>query len=202
MEEESAKKDQNEASKHTGNMKRYARNQKPRHPHRKDAKFQDSRFRRITRSASQRMEMASSSEGQSDDHATTTADDSPATTANANASRKRRIPYSKKTWQEQKEMHDNEEARARKSEEQERERLQKLPRLDELSQMELEKVRPTAPRNTTQFLITAHEDEDEEEEENKDGFDAHGSMRGQSKELLALRDEIRKGASEGAENVA
>lgn len=118
--------------------------------------------------------------------------------------KKRHVPYSKKTWQEQKEMLDHEAERERKIEEQERQRRDKFPSLDQLPVAELDKVRPSTPRNTTQFLINARQVElsgekgcesgvyDVQTDEDEDGIDEYGTMNGQTSELLALRDEIRK----------
>ena len=109
------------------------------------------------------------------------------------ARRKKRTPYSKKTWQEQMSLLDQEAERARRIEEQEEKKLQRLPPLGKLSVAKLDKVRPKAPRNTTQFLIDSHgTDDDDTLDDDTIQIDEHGSMSAQSSELLALRDEIRK----------
>ena len=118
--------------------------------------------------------------------------------------RKKPVPYSRRSWQEQKEMLDHEAERERRNEEQERQRLERLPSLDQLPVPELDKVRPSAPRNTTQFLINDREeymnngvdDVDGNSSTNEDGIDEHGTMKGMTDELLAFRDEMRKRQSE------
>jgi len=107
--------------------------------------------------------------------------------------RGKRTPYSKKTWQEQMELLDQEAERARRLEEQEQKRLDRLPPLEKLSAAKLDKLRPNAPRNTTQFLIDAHaSDEDHSPNDDDIQIDEHGTMAFQSDELLALREELRK----------
>jgi hypothetical protein len=105
--------------------------------------------------------------------------------------KRKRTPYSKKTWQEQMEQLQHEAERARRLEEQEQKRLERLPPLEKLSADKLNSIRPKAPRNTTQFLIDSHAS-DEDPSANNEEFDEHGTMSEQSEEILAIREELRK----------
>jgi hypothetical protein len=99
--------------------------------------------------------------------------------------KRRRTPYSKRSWQEQMEILDQEAERARRQDEQEEARLRRLKPGD---------VMPKAPRNTTQFLIDSHASDNEDSLKDGDEIeiDEHGTMTDQSSELLAIREELRK----------
>lgn len=108
---------------------------------------------------------------------------------------KRKKPYGKRTWEEQKEAMDLEEKRAKDDDERERFRLQRLAPKEEKVKKNLVNYRPRAPRNTTQFLIDSREDDEISTGEDSVGIDEHGSMMDQSFEFLKLRSEIHRSAN-------
>ena len=107
--------------------------------------------------------------------------------------RKKKKPYGRRTWLEQKAVQDEESRKAELSQVKEAKRLQRLPK----NGADLSQYRPSAPRNTTQFLIDSKHADDgahngssnNNGNENDDRAD-HGSMFGFRNELAALKLEV------------